>query len=92
MVQYSATEAANDAIKYGIYNGNSKVLIPGYWKYQYKKDPSDKVNASSYSAKRNLQNLFDSRKILKNTSDLFFQILDRSGSSINNKILAYEIK
>jgi hypothetical protein len=92
MVQYNATEAANDAIKYGLYTGNSKVLIPGYWKYQYKKDSSDKVNASSYSAKRNLTNLFHSRKILNNTSDLFFQTLDNSGSKINNKILAYEIK
>jgi hypothetical protein len=92
MVQYNATEVANDAIKYGLYNGNSKVLIPGYSKYQYKKDSSDKENASSYSAKRNLTNLFQSRKILNNTSDLFFQTLDNSGSKINNKILAYEIK
>ncbi|MGB2128692.1 MAG: hypothetical protein ACPHXR_04355 [Flavicella sp.] len=90
IVQHNAKERAEDAVNYAYYNGNSKVLIPGYWKYFSKKHESDKVYASSYSAKRNLRNLFSSRKQLKTTSDLFFTTLNKIGYDINLKIINYD--
>jgi tetratricopeptide (TPR) repeat protein len=84
------TVKAADEIKYAKYSGNSASLVPGYWENRSGTNSKDKIN-DTYSAVRQLQNLFSARTKIKDYSTLSSEVInsvsETIAKSVNNFVL-----
>ena len=80
-----------DKVKYTSYKGDYKQLVAGYWKYQTKKDLSDRVRDTN-SQNRQLQSLFQARKTLVSSTKLYNNLLNTMSSNLIQSIADYDPK
>ncbi len=77
-----------DQIHYATFNGDTKLLIPGFWKNQYRNDQADR-RYDSYSNKRALDALLRSRTTIKSLSELQNNVFDELGVRVATNIGAF---
>jgi len=77
-----------DVINYATFNGDSRLLIAGYWKNQYRNDPSDRQFNSSQQ-KRELDNLLRSRREITPVEKLTTTTYSRVGNKVAKSIGLY---
>ena len=74
-----------DHINYATFDGDARLLVPGFWKYLNKKDPSDKIY-NSYSYKKAIDRKLKARRNLRSMSDLSGDLYEDMGSEIARHI------
>ena len=77
----------NDKIHYAEYNGDTKKLVPGYWKQRDKDSPEDRIDDNNNSI-TNLKNLLSASKEIKSpqtiTHEIISEITEKLVHSIEN--------
>ncbi len=82
-------KTVSDNIHYAEYSGDTKMLVPGYWKHSDKESPEDVVKDNKADA-MHLQQLLKSSKELKPLSVLKSDINVAVGTYIANKVMSYD--
>jgi len=77
-----------DEINYATFNGDSRLLIAGYWKNQYRNDPSDR-QFSSIQQKRELDNLLRGRREITPIDKLTTSAYNGVGSKVARSVGLY---
>ena len=77
-----------DEINYASYAGDSKKLIPGYWKYADKKAPEDNIQDNNESITQ-LRNLLAAKKEIRSTTTLTAEAVAMAARQIANAIENY---
>ncbi len=83
------TKQETDNLHYVVYEGNSKKLVPGYWKYSNKDSSEDYVNTSNASIS-NLRRLAQNKRTAKSSSELQKLLVDECISNIVSEISEYK--
>lgn len=83
------TLTSSDRIHYADYQGDTKKLVPGYWKSQTSSSPEDVINDNSRSLK-SLEGLLSARRVIKTTSTLEVELLDAVSTQIARTIDEYD--
>lgn len=78
----------SDDINYAVFNGDTRYLYAGYWRNQFKNDPSDR-RFSGYGEKRALDQKLTGRKSIKTTAELLVMIYKQIGSSVAGKLRGF---
>ncbi len=71
----------NDYINYATFNGDSRLLIDGYWRNQYKEEASDR-RYDSYSQKSELDKKLKADRQITDVETLANQVFSRVGRSV----------
>lgn len=75
-------------VDYNTYGGNYKELLPGTWKFTWKKLPTDKISFSRKERKE-MQAKFNGNKNLRAVNDLGSEALKAVGSTAGRKIYSF---
>lgn len=74
-----------DEIHYAKYDGNTKNLVPGYWKEKNKNHPDDRIDDNKTSIKK-LNELLEARSVIKDYNTLSTEIINESADYISNEV------
>lgn len=77
-----------DHINYATFDGDARLLVPGFWKYLNKKDPSDKIY-NSYSYKKAIDQKLKARRNLRSMSDLAGDLYEEVGEAVARQVGTY---
>ena len=89
LVSNISKKTCYDKIEYLSYKGNYKELVGGYWKYQTKADPSDKVKDYAYENNK-IYSLINSRKTFASSATLYNKLIDRMSVNLIQSIADYD--
>lgn len=87
LVSGTCNENVTDRIHYASYEGNTKNLVPGYWKSKVFKSKEDYVG--NFQERRQLQSLLNGRKKIKTFEALSKDIINDISSNVAHKIDRY---
>ncbi len=77
-----------DKIHYASYEGDSKTLVPGYWKYQDKESKEDYI-LDNQEEIQTLRDLFESRKKLTSIPELKLTLMNKVAYRTADGIISY---
>ena len=77
-----------DEMNYATFSGDTRYLYAGYWRNQYKRDPSDR-RFSGYNEKRELDEKLNARKSIKSTQELTTDIYNQVGRDVASKLRGF---
>ncbi|HPG72768.1 MAG TPA: hypothetical protein PLM49_00645 [Bacteroidales bacterium] len=80
---------SEDRIAYAEYSGNSKNLVPGYWKSASSSSQEDVIHDNQKDVKA-LQELLNGRKVIKDYNTLTGEIIEVSSSRIADAVNNYD--
>jgi len=82
-------EEIEDKVLFAAYEGDSKKLVPGYWKYSSKESKEDYIKDSSTEVGE-LQELLKSKREIKSTTELQQELVEKLANNITNQVAAYK--
>lgn len=82
------TLTLSDDVHYARYEGDSRFLYPGTWRFENRKHPDDKVFTSS-SARRQLRSLFSARSEVNSIEQIASELVDRISAQTGAQILSF---
>ena len=77
-----------DNINYAVFNGDTRYLYAGYWRNQFKNDPSDR-RFSGYNEKRDLDQKLNARKTIQSTEELTTAVYNQIGKDVASKLRGF---
>ncbi|WP_448522269.1 hypothetical protein [Schleiferia thermophila] len=88
LVSDSFESRHSDRVVYAVFQGDSRLLYPGYWQHINKAHPSDRVD-NNPRAKRELDQLLRARQTVADIQTLQERLLQNLSSRVANAIIAY---
>ena len=90
VIHTSSTKSstASDNVHYAKYDGDSKNLVPGYWKSRTSTNSEDIIKDSSREVSA-LQDLLKARTQIKDYNTLSNEALDECAAAVTNAVLRY---
>lgn len=84
----SKTFTSSDSVNYAKFSGDSKNLVPGYWKNLENSSPEDYISDNPESVKI-LQNLLNARTQIKDYNTLSEEVVNKTAEDITSAIIDY---
>lgn len=78
-----------DRIRFAVFKGDKRKLLPGYWKYKNVDSVEDEIY-NSQSAYNQLQTLLNARREIKSVEQLVNEVNSKLASSVAKKIQYYD--
>ncbi|HRT80638.1 MAG TPA: hypothetical protein P5538_06840, partial [Bacteroidales bacterium] len=82
---------AKDEVNYARYQGDTKNLVPGYWKWLFISSSEDYISDNPESIKA-LQNLLNARSQIKDYKTLAEEVVNKTAAEISEAVIDYVVK
>jgi len=82
---------AKDEVNYARYQGDTKNLVPGYWKWLFISSSEDYISDNPKSIKA-LQNLLNARSQIKDYKTLAEEVVNKTAAEISEAVIDYVVK